>query len=185
LFGYKTQALDRFYNTYGKYLDIASNHRSPVSNLMESKVLPDIPIELRNQIESQRAAIKNVLRYETPVDKQRRQMWQSAAEAVLGDGTNAARKLAHDAVWWWKDKNPISFIRGLAFDMKLGIWNPGQLLIQSSTMISATALSPKYGLKGMAGLFPMHAYLLSRGSENVLDTLVKRGVDKVMGFASF
>ena len=182
LFNYKTQALDRFHNTYGKYLDIAPNHRSPTQILLDSNVLKDVPMELRNQIEAQRAAITNVLRYETPVDKMRRQMWQSVAEWVLGDGTNPLRKVGHDAVWWFRDNNPVSKMRGLAFDMKLGIWNPGQLLVQVSTMVSATALSPKYGLQGMSGIFPMHAYLLSKGSENVLDTLVKRGVDKVMGF---
>lgn len=182
LFNYKAQALDRFRNTYGEYLDIPANGMSPSKVLTDAKVLPDIPLELRNRIEAQRAAILNVLRYETPLDKTQRQLWQSAAEKILGDGDSIARKFAHDAVWWWKEKNPLATMRGLAFDMKLGVWNPGQLLVQASTMISATALSPKYGLKGMAGLFPMHAYLLKRGSEGVLDAMAKRGVGKIMGF---
>jgi hypothetical protein len=89
-------------------------------------------------------------------------------------------------VWWWKEANPVSKLRGLAFDAKLGMYNIGQFFIQTSTMVSATALSPKYGFKGMMTTLPLHAYLLSKGpaKENVLDVLAKRGVGKAAGFAS-
>lgn len=180
---YKAEALSRFRSTYEKYLDIQPNHRSDAAVIQEAKVRPDIPTELRNNIEAQRGAILNVLRFETPNEKMARQMWQNTAEWVIGDGTNAARKFAHDAVWWWKERNPVSFIRGMVFDMKLGMLNPGQLAIQISTMFSATAMSPKFGLRGMSSIAPMHSFLLSKGSENVLDALSKRGVGKLMGFS--
>ena len=180
---YKIEAMDRFRATYEKYLDVQPNHRSTAAILMEAKVRPDIPVELRNNIEAQRDAILNVLRFETPRDKMARQMWQNTAEWVIGDGSNAARKFAHDAVWWWKEQNPISAIRGMVFDMKLGMFNPGQLAIQISTMFSATAMSPKFGMQGMASIYPLHRYLLSKGNENILDTFAKRGLWKTMGFS--
>lgn len=184
LFNYKVEGMERFANTYRKYLDVQPNHRFTSQILTEAKVRPDVPVELKNQIESQRASILNTLRFETPEDKLARQMWQNTAEWVIGSGDNAARKWAHDAVLWWQERNPISAIRGMVFDMKLGMFNPAQLLIQSSTMLSATALSPKYGMYGMAGIYPIHRYLLSQGSENILDTFAKRGVGKTMGFKS-
>lgn len=184
LYNYKVNALERFANTYAKWLDVDATKSSPVQVLTDAKVVDTAPAEIRNQIEAQRASILNVLRFETPADRHTRQMYQSLAEKVLGEGDNAFRKFGHDAVWWFKDNNPVSVLRGLAFDMKLGMFNPGQLLVQASTMFSATALSPKYGMMGMSGLMPMHAYILKRGSENILDTMVKRGVPKVMGFDS-
>lgn len=183
LFHYKTEALERFKNTFGQFLDTRPN--DSLSRIVtEGKVRGDVPAEIRNKIEAQREAILHVLRFETPHDKIRNELYRSTAEWVLGTGDNAARRFAHDAVYWWQEKNPVAFIRGLAFDSKLGMFNIGQLFIQSSTMISATALSPKYGMRGMMGLYPMHSYLLSRGSEAVLDNLAKRGTWKTMGFDS-
>jgi hypothetical protein len=184
MFNYKMNAVERFTNTYKGFLASDPNIKSASQMLIDGKVAEGVSLEMKNQIEAQRAAILNVLRFETPADRAARQMWQATAEKIIGDGSSQARKFAHDAMWWWKDSDPIGALRGLAFDMKLGMFNVGQLLVQSSTMISAMAVSPKFGLQGMAGLFPMHAYILKGGSENVLDALAKRGVGKVMGFES-
>ncbi len=184
LYNYKLNALERFSNTYKQWLQADPNIRSASQMLTDAKVVDTAPLEIRNQIESQRAAILNVLRFETPADRMSRQAWQSTTANILGDGGNAGRKWAHDAVNWFRSKDPISGLRGMVFDAKLGMFNPGQLLIQSSTMLSATALSPKFGMQGMAGLYPMHRYILSRGSENYLDAIAKRGVWKTMGFRS-
>lgn len=181
---YKMNAMERFANTYKDWLAVDPNIRSTSQILTDAKVVPTAPLEIKNQIEAQRAAILNVLRFETEGERVASQLYQNMAESVLGDGTNLGRKMAHDAVYWWKDNNPVSALRGIAFDSKLGMFNPGQLLIQASTMVSATAMSPKFGMQGMAGLFPMHGYILKRGSESVLDTLAKRGVGKAMGFNS-
>lgn len=182
LYTYKTNAIERFVNTYSKWLNKAPENTNNIRMLTEAKVVDTAPMDIRNQIEGQRNAITNVLRFETDVDKHTRQMYQSLAESVIGDGSSKARKLAHDAVWWWKENNPVSVLRGLAFDSKLGMFNPGQLLVQSSTMFSALAMNPKYGWFGMSGLYPMHAYILKGGSENVLETMARRGMDKAMGF---
>lgn len=184
LFGYKTNALNRFQNTYKRWLDIDPAKSSPSRVLLEANVIRDAPPEIKNAIEGQRNAILNVLRFETPGERLANQLYQSIAERALGDGTSKARELAHDAVWWWKERNPVRALRGLAFDAKLGMFNPAQFIIQSSTMLSATALSPKYGMYGMRGLVGLHAYILKGGSENMLDHLVKRGFAKSMGFAS-
>ncbi len=184
MFTYKQNAVERFVNTYKPFLAVDPNLRSPSQILMEGRVGNQVSMEMRNQIEAQRSAILNVLRFETPADRASKQLWQSMTARVLGDGESAGRKIAHDALWWFKNSDPVGSLRGLAFDMKLGMFNIGQLVIQSSTMLSATAISPKFGMFGMAGLYPMHAYILKGGSEAVLDTMVKRGTWKAMGFSS-
>ena len=182
LFAYKQNAIERFVNTYKEFLAADPNLRTPAQILMDGQVRKEVGLEMKNQIEAQRNAIFNTLRFETPGDRLSRQAWQTMAEKALGDNPGLGRKLAHDAVWWFRENNPISALRGIAFDMKLGMFNPAQLLIQASTMGAAAAINPKYGLRGISGLMPMHAYLLKGGSEAVLDTLAKRGIAKVMGF---
>lgn len=184
MYNYKVNAMERFQNTYKGFMMPDPANVSLSDFLMNARPSATTSREMINKIEAQREAIKNVLRFETPGEKMASDVYRSLAESVLGDGTSAARKFAHDAIWWWKEKNPVSLMRGLAFDAKLGMFNVGQLLIQSSTMLSATALSPKWGFAGMSGLYPMHAYLLKGGSEAVLDRMVAKGTWKTMKFDS-
>lgn len=184
LFNYKAESIERFLRTYGDSLDIPTHLKSPYSKFDGATVKQGVSLEVKNAIESHRFAIRNVLGFETPAEKVSQQLWRGVAEAVVGSGDNAARKAAHDAVWWFKEKNPVAALRGFAFDIKLGMFNIGQLFIQASTMISATALSPTMGFKGMMTAVPLHAYLLAKGSEQTLDVLAKRGVGKLAGFAT-
>jgi hypothetical protein len=182
LYNYKTESLERFINTFKDNLDIPSDATSNYAKFVNAKVKPGLSLTEKNVVEAQRAAIMNVLSFQTPFEMGMQQAWRGLAEQALGDGTNKARVLAHDSINWFKEKNPVAFLRGLAFDSKLGAWNAGQFVIQTATMASAIALSPKNGLKGWATAIPMHGYLLSKGSERVLDVLAKRGVGKLAGF---
>lgn len=183
LFNYKQESLERFLSTYKSDLEIPSG-ASNYSKFDTARVKAGVSRETANAIEAHRFAIRNVLGFQTPGDRLAQQMWRTTAEAVIGDGSNAGKVFAHDAVWWFKNNNPLSFLRGLAFDSKLGLWNVGQIFTQSSTMISALALSPRMGMKGMASLPFMHAFLMMKeaSKETLLDTLVKKGIHKTIGF---
>lgn len=50
---------------------------------------------------------------------------------------------------WLLEKDPVKIMRGIAFDTKLGFFDPSQMLIQTQTMFSALALSPKFGAQAM------------------------------------
>lgn len=184
LFNYRQESLERFINSFKEDLANVDPRASNYANFVSATVKPGTSVERRNFIEAQRAAMKNVFGFETEFEKGMKEAWRHSAEQILGDGTNAGRKAVHDTINWWSQKNPVSFLRGLAFDAKLGLFNVGQFFIQSSTMASAVALSPKMGLKGMMSAMPLHGYLLSKGSETVLDSLAKKGVGKLSGFAS-
>lgn len=183
LYNYKVESLERFFKTFEDSLEIPADAQSNYSKLLYARPRAGLSRQEINVIESQRAAIRNVLSFQTPFEQGLQQTWRTVAEQVLGDGTNSARVLAHDAINGLTSRNPIAALRGMAFDMKLGLWNVGQLPIQMTTMFSALALSPKSGLKGFATL-PLHAYLIRGGSEQVLDVLAKRGLGKLSGFKS-
>lgn len=184
LHNYKTEALEKFINTFKNDLDFPTHLTSQFEKFDGGVVKKGTSLERRNFIEAQRFAIRNVLSYETPFERTAQEMWRSLAEAALGTGDNAARVVAHDAINWMKTNNPVAAIRGWVFDDKLGLFNVGQFFIQTSTMASALALSPKSGIRGIMSAPPLHIYLLKNGSENVLDVLAKNGVGKLAGFAT-
>lgn len=184
LFNYKTEGLERFVKSFESDLNIPADAKNNYTKFVNSTVKPGISLDRKNFIEAQRTAMKNVLGFESPFEKGMKESWRHAAEQILGDGSSAGRKAVHDTINWWSTSNPVSFLRGIAFDSKLGMFNVGQFFIQSATMASAVALSPAHGIKGLMTAMPLHGYLLSKGSETMLDTLAKRGVGKLAGFAS-
>jgi len=185
---FKTSSIDRWVKTYEPYLNTRilpeDQARSPMAIFNGATPVRDMPIALRQQMEGQRESIKRILGFESEFDRSYRHWMRSTSEWIVGDSDNALRKKMAEGVFWLQDRNPVSFLRGLAFDMKLGIFNIGQFFIQTSTMASAMALSPKHGAFGLASAVPVWSYFLSKGSENVLDTLAKRGVHKLGGFAT-
>lgn len=185
---FKVSAIDRWVSTYKRDLNIRDlpedQAASPASIFNSATVKRDTPIPIRNAIEAQRDAIKRILGFESNLERGYRYWLRSTAEWVVGDSDSALRKSLSQGVYWLADKNPITFLRGMAFDLKLGFFNIGQFFIQTSTMWSALSLSPRVGARAMASVMPIRAYFLSKGSENVLDTLVKRGVHRLAGFDS-
>lgn len=185
LTGYKDHILERFQRTYGRFLEI--------ENLKDSQGLYKLataPIRnavtdlaLRRKIMNEQGAIARILRFETGMEKTLHLQRRRAAEWVLGSNTKDGVRLAVSE--WVANGNPVEFLRGAAFDAKLGLFNWGQFVIQSTTMLSAMALSPKAGLKGMALVGPLGAWVLAgaKHKANVLDLLAKRGVGTLGGFA--
>lgn len=188
---FKVSAIDRWYKEYKGELNIRDLPedlaQSPVHIFNSATVKRSTPVSLRQQIEAQREAIKRILGFESDFDRGLRNFMRSTAEWIVGDSDNALRQQLSKGVYWLQDRNPIGFLRGLAFDMKLGMLNPGQLLLQSSTMISAMALSPRLGAKGIASVPFVRAYFTAQRmgkdvAENVLETITKRGGAKLSGF---
>lgn len=182
LYNYKMESMERFINGFQDHLEFPKGANSNYEKFMDAKVRRGTPSDIENFIEAQRATIHNVLGFETPADKAAKQRWRTVSEWVLGEGEQGFRVKAHEAVNWWSQRNPVSFLRGLAFDMKLGLFNPAQLPLQAATIFSIAALRPS--VMGKTGMAPMAAFLLRKGDETVLETLSKRGLAKDMGFAT-
>jgi hypothetical protein len=184
LSNYKLNVMDRFRNTYGAHLDVRNVERLTDSELIKAKPKNGTSLELKRQINAEQAAVSRILNFETEFEKTANQQASNVARWILGDADGGFREKAHDAFYWLNKNNPVNYIRGLAFDAKLGLFNVGQLFLQSSTMLASTALSPRHGLKGMGGALPMFAYVNAKGAENVLDVLAKNGSWRVAGFGT-
>jgi hypothetical protein len=183
---FKTSAVQRWVNTYGQFLEYNQN-ASPAEIFNSATVSRGANRELVHQIEGQREAIKRMLNFRGEFDMEKTNAMRRLHEWMVGNSDNELRKWISKAPLWVIDHNPVNILRGLTFDMKLGLWNPGQLFVQISTAFSALAMSPGAGLKGMATIPAMIAYrtALKNGvGDNVLDLLAKRGISKLAGFGS-
>lgn len=179
---FKVSSTERWASNYKKYLAEGDRDMSAMDLLFNGTVKKDVDFNVRQQIDAQRESIMRILNHRSEFDLAYRQFLRNRAEWMIGDSDNAVRKFASDAVLGMMDKNPINFLRGMAFDMKLGMLNIGQFFLQTSTMFSAMAMSPKAGLKGFLTHMPMRAYSFSGRSEAVLDKLIERGWHSYSGF---
>lgn len=178
---YKITAAARWHSTYGGWL--SQQGVSPMQALREGTFGPNVPEAIRQSAEAQRDVIKRALGWRTEFDRQQEIYARRFTEWVMGDDPYSMRhKIASAVTNWWDTNDPVQALRGLAFDLKLGLMNVAQFPLQIGTMIAAASISPKYGMHGMMGLFPMRAYLTKSGTEHMLDTLVSRGVHTMAGF---
>lgn len=69
--------------------------------------------------------------------------------------------------------DPVTALRSTAFHMKLGMFNPSQLVLQSFQAMNIIAISPKLGFKAAATYWPMRLAMLS-GNETALRLAAKR-----------
>lgn len=180
---YKQNVLERFDKTYGRFLALDNPSQANAVTLLEAKVGPNVPAELARRIKAEQAGAKRIMGFETEWEKGVKQAHKDLASWVLGDAKGGARQMAHDFIWHLKDNNPVAFLRGVAFDAKLGMFNVGQLLLQSSTMLASLAIHPEGGLRAMMSSMPLVTHALSNGSEAVLDVFAKRSW-KMAGFSS-
>jgi hypothetical protein len=116
--------------------------------------------DLVHQIEGQREAIRRMLNFRGQFDMERENALRRLTSGwlVTSSHNSELSKWISKAPLWVMDHNPVNMLRGLTFDMKLGMFNPGQLFVQISTAFSAFAMSPSAGLKGMFTIPAMIAY---------------------------
>lgn len=69
--------------------------------------------------------------------------------------------------------DPIVALRGLAFHLKMGLFNVDQFLMQSSQALNIMALSPKYGMSAAASYLPVR-FALMRNNPAITKTIAKR-----------
>lgn len=177
---YKITAAERWHKTFGGYLN--QTGLSPMSAVRDGTFGLNVPEAIRQSGEAQRDIIKRTLGWKTEFDRQQEIYTRRFAEWVAGDDPYSLRnKVTSSISNWFDNHHPVQALRGLAFDLKLGLFNVAQFPLQIGTLVAATTMSPKYGFQGMVGLFPMRAYLTKSGTEHMLDTLIERGVHKSVG----
>jgi len=181
---YKISAAERWMKTFGDYLE--KRPSSPMDALTNGNLQIGAPEYIRQQAEAQRDIIKRTLGWRTEFDRQKEIYTRRLSEWVAGNDPYSVRdKATAAALTWWNDKNPVRALRGVAFDLKLGLFNVAQFPLQTATMAAAIALNPKAGLEGMHMIMPMlYGYFRKGAGEETLNTLIERGMVKTGGFST-
>jgi hypothetical protein len=180
LSGYRSNIMERFEATYAKELEDTSSQYA----MLTSKLKDGVPAPLARKIKAEQAAAARIMGFKTSWDRTVDDAYESVANWVLGEATGGTRERVADAVYWLKKNNPVNYLRGLVFDAKLGMFNPGQFFLQSMTMAASMSLSPTHGWKGFKGVPVMQALTGVKGPmfESTLDLWAKRGMWKLTDF---
>ena len=103
--------------------------------------------------------------------------WKFAMEklagALYGKGYGKLSDFAADMA----STNPLTALRGFAFDAKLGMFNPAQLYVQASQSINVMGVAGWTGVKGM-GLYAPVRFALYNGDPAVVRWLADLVADK-------
>lgn len=178
---FKFASIERWVNTYGKYLDDAGD-RTPSYRFMNAGVRSDVPEEIQQKVQASRDAIKRILGYRPELDRQLDRITVHTAEFVAGKDPGLREKFVSSATNWLREKNPVAFLRGWAFDSKLGFLNPAQFVLGLSTAISSIALQPKYAGAAIGSWPVLRAYSLAPDKDALVKHLVKSKAHKAAGF---
>ena len=181
---YKLNAVERWVKTFEPYFTPNASLKTNMQKFMDVK-----PNGLANQdgvlqaMLDQRDIIKRNLGWKTEWDMQVQQQQRKLAEWVMGTDPNSLRHGASRAAMnFMEENNPLQFMRGLAFDLKLGLFSPVQLFLQSGTMLAMTAIDPKNGIKGIQSGPLLRAFMMwNKGDAAFIDGAIAKGLNKTIG----
>lgn len=167
---YKISSVDRWFNTFKDYLEPNATYKTPMQFFMNAK-----PNSLAKQhnvldaLEDQRTIIRRNLGWQTDGDLRVQEFQRRFSEWAMGTDPSSIRHGASRAVLnFMEDKNPIGFLRGWAFDLKLGLFNPVQLFLQANTYFAMLAIDPGGALKGIQAGMALRPYLAFKGDKTKL-----------------
>lgn len=180
---YKREAVERWLATYGgdTNADELIAAGAPPWRVFEEARWTSSRSALQHAAEAQRDVINRVLNWKSPGQIQEIGLIRGLSE-WLGD--RGMRKSAQWLIEEGARATPISWMRGLAFDLKLGMFNVAQFPLQISTILAATSIDPVRGMQAMMGL-PMIRRFYAESVENLdaaLEGMVRRNAHKSMGF---
>jgi hypothetical protein len=186
---YKQAAVQRWWESFKAYTDYDKLGQgiSPWQGFERAEVSPETwknNPRLANGIQAQKDIIKQVLGWRTPTDFAKDQYARRLSEWVGGtDPNNTIRQWAGKQVEWWASKSPLDLMRGWAFDVHLGLFNPASFALHASTAAAVMSMG-KNSFSTMLALPFMRMYLMKNAGEDFLNDAVRRGIWKDTGFAS-
>lgn len=191
---FKEAAVNRWYSTYGKFLNAGDtgNALDAFMNGTFMKVTSDDRLPgIVNSGEAQRDAIKRILGWKSPSDVYQEQLSRRFAEWVSDSDLskavlpqNARNAISEGITNWATSPNAVKSLKGMAYDMKVGLFNIAHFPMRLGTMMAAISIDPLNGMKGMMTLMPLRAYLTKAGSDEMLNLLAERGIVDMAGFGS-
>lgn len=163
LTNYRIEALESWYKAALPELD--RKYTNSVDAFLHGKL--NGKTTEANQLNTLRDVIKRQIETQTTEGK-----WMDDVKNSLKKWVYDKDFKGKDAALWVLEKDPIKAMRGVAFDTKLGFFDPSQMIIQTQTMFAALALSPKFGAQAMSSL-PAIKIALMNQSDEMLNYLSK------------
>lgn len=179
---YKMESLSRFRQSYGQAgqgLLSETPGMSDMDFLMNAPLKPGLKESERQAMAANRNQIRRILNVPSESAQLIQRVQRQFIDAMVGsDPTSRRAKIATDVGEWWSSTDGVSIMRGVAFDLKLGLFNVAQYPLQISTTAAALSLSPKHGFQGMLNFIPARIHMLN---PNALETMISRGFHKTVG----
>ncbi len=183
---YRMSSVDRWVATARKYLNVDElrGDLSPYRIFQDGVFREDsLSATVRDGLEAQRSIIKRNLGWRTKEDLSTQRLTRQVIEWINGSDVKGIRNQAAKLATWASTKDPLQYAKGWAYDLKLGMFNPGQLILQSSTMLSSIALSPVHGARSFAAM-PFMRMLAHKNFDPKYVSAFADKFHKVAGFDS-
>jgi hypothetical protein len=173
---YRINAVDRWLKTFDSLLPVQEGI-TPTQRFFSTESLTGAPQNTLNKAESLRKAIQRQLRGETQLGKSYRIGLRNLADWVEGSAVGGTRPLLAAKVLNLMDKDPVSAIKGFAFDLKLGLFDPSQLIIQTQTIFALASLNPTKFHKFLADGALMRFAAVNQSDEMLSWAAKRSGMD--------
>jgi hypothetical protein len=149
----------------------------PPRMAMDAAVFPKKPDEAARAYDTARDAINRTLghvsRYETVwnnmVDRLAESVYDKGSKFSVGKDGKPSKGRALSIVTMQQSKNPLTALRGFAFDMKLGLFAMDQLFVQSSQIFNILAIADVRAVPAMAAYWPLRMTMINTSREFALE----------------
>ena len=174
---FKIASVNNFHAQFAKYFENVDRYNPHQIANGEAPIASWVTPEIRSQIEAHATYIKSILRQPTEWDATVHNFMQKMANFVESktDGTKFKKLGKQTSIKISEIGDPIGRIRGLNFDLNLGMFNPAQIFMQANSVLTAMSLSPTHGLAASMDI-PLLRYALILGDTPTIEQLAKRGV---------
>lgn len=182
---YRDRLINKWFETYKDILKQDAGD-SPMKLFQDMPFREGVDPQLIAAAKQQREVGMRVLNWNSPEDN----FYKSATRSLYdmldrqrgGPVKNAFRKSGTKVLNWWEQSNAVGALRGLAFDAKLGLFNPRQMWLQMQTMFVTMSVNPKRGAPAALSAIPLRFYSSSKWSRESFKAFAEKGAAKAFGF---
>jgi len=166
---------------YRKYLNVRPT--DPRINLLDASIRTElkVPYDIIQKIQGEQQFAREVIGRQTAEEIGQLQRIENSIEWALGklpenikwvDKNKVSRKLTSEL-----QEDPIGRVRGLVFNIKLGLFSVPAMIIQAIHAPAIVAMSPKHGMKALM-TYPLVRMAIASQDPAVIKELAKK-VDKL------
>lgn len=158
---FKEEAVEMFARSYGKYMEVKPGPGVSNIEVLLSDISPaagkTLGRKTRASIWAHKKQILHTIRHKTPTEQAWASLNDDLADYFIKKGApGLADKFAN-----MRMDSPVGKIKSYSFNLRLGMFNPGQLLLQASAFLNIAALSPRYALQAATTVIPARIALMA------------------------